>query len=394
MIPSERAGWDLSPNAFIRACRRRRDSGLPVLDLTQSNPTVVGLRYPQEPILQALADAAALRYEPAPLGLDSARRHVAAWYAARGLPVDPQQVAITASSSEAYAYLLKLLCNPGDSVLVPRPSYPLFDQLARLENVDILHYPLLADDGWRVDVDALRGAVRPNTRAVFLVSPNNPTGSFLHREELQAIEAVARDHDLALVCDEVFAEYVWWDDPERVRCAALDAAVATFSLGGLSKSAGLPQMKVGWIIAGGPQAEREDAMARLEMIADTYLSVSAPVQHALPALLDAAEGMRAQIAHRVRENLETLGRWDARASMLSAARVDAGWYVPLRVPAVIPDEAWAVRLIELDGVVVHPGSFFGFEREGTVVAGLIAPSGVFADGIDRIERRIATDLGT
>ena len=391
---SDRAGWDLSPNAFIRACRKRRASGLPILDLAQSNPTLIGLQYPKDRILAALGDPAALRYEPAPLGLQHARQLVASWYCDRGLPVGPEQIAITASSSEAYGYLLKLLCNPGDSILVPRPSYPLFDQLARLESVAILHYPLIADDGWRVDVDALRAAVQPGSRAIFLVSPNNPTGSFLHNSEREAIERVARDYGLALVCDEVFAEYVWQDTADRVRCAAVDASVPTFSLGGLSKSVGLPQMKAGWIVAGGPPNERRDAMERLEMIADTYLSVSAPVQHALAEMLAAAATMRGQIAERVCENIATLRRVCSRASMLSTSTVDAGWYAPLRVPAVMPDEAWAVRLVELDGVVLHPGTFFGFEREGTLVAGLIAPPDVFAEGIERIGRRIEVECGS
>lgn len=389
--PSERASWDLLPNTFTAACQRRRAAGLPIFDLSQANPTAVGLHYPQESILGALGSPGAMRYEPAPLGLAAARQHVADWYQARDLPVSPAQVMLTASSSEAYAYLLKLLCNPGDTILVPQPSYPLFDQLARLENVAILHYPLIDDDHWRIDVDALCAAVRADTRAVFVVSPNNPTGSCLHADERQAIEAVAKERGLAIVCDEVFAEYVWQPEADRVRCAAIDAAVPTFSLGGLSKSAGMPQMKLGWIIVGGPAKARQDSMARLEMIADTYLSVGAPVQHALPAMLAGAERVRSQISNRVRQNLQRLHDTCGAASMVTVPIVDAGWYAPLRVPAVVSAEAWAVRLVESDGVIVHPGCFFGFDREGILVAGLIAPPDEFAQGIQALEQRVASD---
>ena len=387
--PSERASWDLSPNAFTSACRRRVAEGSPLFDLAQSNPTTIGIDYPADAILRALSNPAAMRYEPSSLGLAQAREQVAAWYQARGLSVRSEQVVLTASSSEAYAYLLKLLCNPGESILVPQPSYPLFDQLARLESVSILRYPLVADDRWRVDVGALRAAVRPNTRALFVVSPNNPTGSYLHADERDAIESVAREFNLAIVCDEVFAEYVWVEAEDRVRCAALNAAVPTFSLGGLSKSAGTPQMKLGWILVGGPTAECRELLERIEMIADTFLSVSAPVQYAAQALLDAAECVRVQLAQRILGNIERLRNTFGPSSLVTVPAIDAGWYVSLRVPSIMSDEAWAAMLVERDGVVVHPGSFFGFEREGTLVAGLIAPPDVFEEGIRRLNRRIA-----
>ena len=382
--PSERAGWDLAPNAFTAACQRRVLDGHDVIDLAQSNPTTVGLDMAQPAVFHALASEASRRYEPAPRGLRSAREAVAAWYRERGLVVDPSQLLLTASSSEAYGFLLKLLCDPGDTILVPAPSYPLFDQLARLECVTVARYPLMADDGWRIDEIALREAVRPGTRAIFLVSPNNPTGSFLHEEERRCVERVARDHGLALVCDEVFAEYVWRDAPDRVRCAALDAQVPTFSLGGLSKSACLPQMKLGWIVMGGPSVG--DAVLRLEMIADTYLSVSAPVQHAAGALLEGAGLAREKLASRIRGNLATLDQVLA-GTPVSATAVDAGWYACLRVPSVMTDEQWAVKLVEQDGVVVHPGSFFGFPRAGMLVAGLIAAPEVFQEGMRRLVAR-------
>lgn len=382
--PSARAGWDLAPNAFAAACQRRVLDGLDLLDLAQSNPTTVGLDIAHPAALQALASEASRQYEPAPRGLRSTREAVAAWYRERDLVIDPNQLLLTASSSEAYGFLLKLLCDPGDSILVPAPSYPLFDQLARLECVTVARYPLMADDGWRIDEIALREAVRPGTRAIFLVSPNNPTGSFLHEEERRSVERVARDHGLAIVCDEVFAEYVWRDAPDRVRCAALDAGVPTFSLGGLSKSACLPQMKLGWIVMGGPSLG--DTVQRLEMIADTYLSVSAPVQQAAGAMLAGAGLAREKLASRILGNLAALQRM-LPGTPVTASTVDAGWYACLRVPSVMTDEQWAESLARDDGVVVHPGSFFGFPRAGVLVVGLIAPADVFEEGIRRLVER-------
>lgn len=389
--PSRRANWDLSPNAFTSAYQRRLADGLPLFDLVQSNPTTVGFDFDPRAVLRALADPACLRYEPSPLGIPIAREAVAAWYQQRGLRVDASQLILTASSSEAYTYLLTLLCDPGDSILVPAPSYPLFDQLARLQNVSIRRYPLVAVDQWRIDEQGLRDAIGPTCRAVFVVSPNNPTGSYLHEDERRVIEEVAREHGLAVICDEVFAEYVWSDSPDRVRCAALGASVPTFSLGGLSKSAGMPQMKVGWIVVGGePTGE---AIVRLEMIADTYLSVSAPVQHALGAMLEASDAVRRQIAARVGGNLAALGRILGHGSPVTVGPVHAGWYVCLRVPSVMSDESWCELLVERDGVVVHPGAFFGFDRPGTVVVGLIAPADVFVEGVERLNRRVRTVAG-
>ncbi len=382
---SERASWDLAPNAIVSACRSWQRSGRPLLDLTQSNPTVVGIEPPAGEILRALSQPGCLTYEPIPLGAPWVRERVARWYQQRGLPVRPERVVITASTSEAYAYVLKLLCNPGDTVAVPRPSYPLFDHLARLENVGLVHYPLIADDAWRIDVDALRAVVRPDTRAVFVVSPNNPTGTYLHADERHGIEELARERGLVIVCDEVFEEYVWRDRADRVRCAAVEAQVPTVSLGGLSKSAGMPQMKLGWMVWGGPEPSWSALRGRLEMIADTYLSVSAPVQHALPTLLDVAPVVRDQLRRRVRDNLGCLRTVLDDRTAVSAGKVDAGWYALLRVPAIMSDEAWAARLAERQGVVVHPGGYYGLDGDGTLVAGLIAPPDLFREGIRRLE---------
>ena len=351
----------------------------------QSNPTDVGLGCIDRRVLGALSNEASLIYEPSPFGLSEAREAVAGWYRSIGLSVRGERLLLTASSSEAYSFLLKLLCDPGDSILVPSPSYPLFDHLARLECVSVDRYPLMEEDGWCVDELALRDAVQPTTRAIFLVSPNNPTGSYVHDGELRVYEAVAREHDLVLVSDEVFAEYVWREASDRVRCVALESRVPAFSLGGLSKSACMPQMKLGWIVMG--DGVSRDVVRRLEMIADTYLSVSAPVQHAAKVFLDGARCARDLIAERIAVNLGVLRRLIS-GTCLSLGPVDAGWYGCLRVPAIMTDEEWAVMLVRHEGVLSHPGSFFGFGRAGTLVVGLIGQSDIFEEGVRRLVRRV------
>ena len=385
---SSRASWDLSPNALSVACERRRSSGSDLLDLTQSNPTNVGLAYPEAAIVQAIAQPGMLRYRPSPRGLRACREAISAWYLERDVHVDPEHVVVTASSSEAYAYTLKLLCDPGDVVLVPRPSYPLFDDLARLDAVRLVDYPLRVDDGWRVDLEALRDAVTPEARAIFLVSPNNPTGSYVVEGELRGIAAIAVERGLALVCDEVFEPFVWRDGPDRVRCAAARAPVLTFSLGGLSKSVGLPQMKLGWIVVGGPAKERDEAIERLEMIADTYLSVSTPAQWAAGRWLEVGRVVREQLAERITANRAWLAGAVGQREPVNVLAPDAGWYALLRIPSVMSDEAWAARLAGHEGVLVHPGSFFGFARPGTMVLSLIVRQGELEEGLRRVLRGV------
>lgn len=389
---SERTSWDFTPNELALARSQSSFEGEWV-DLTASNPTTVGLAFPVEAMIGALASPQVMRYEPASTGLASMRLAVAETYRARRIDVDPADIVLTASSSEAYAFLLKLLCDPGDNILVPQPSYPLFDDLARLEAVGIRGYPLRADDGWRTDLEALRGAVDASTRAIFVVSPNNPTGSYLVREERDAIEQVALEHGLAIVCDEVFAEYVWRDDPERVRCAASEARALTFSLGGLSKSVALPQMKLGWIVAGGQEQQRREALARLDMIGDTFLSVGTPIQHAAPTLLERGRVVREQLQQRIRVNLEALRSRIDSHSAVSVLPVRAGWYALLRLPALMPGEAWAALLAREAGVSTHPGEFFGVgEHDVYLVVSLIVPEQQFASGIERIAERVRREI--
>jgi aspartate/methionine/tyrosine aminotransferase len=298
--------------------------------------------------------------------------------------VHPDQVVLTASSSEAYAYLFKLLCDPRDHVLVPRPSYPLFEFLAGLESVEVASYPLRYDGEWHLSADALREAIGPRTRAIVVVHPNNPTGSFLKADEAAALEVLAAEHGLAVVSDEVFADYAFGPDRRRVATLARDGPCLTFTLGGLSKSCALPQLKLGWIVASGPHVLRTEALARLEVIADTYLSVGTPVQEALPSILARRAELHAPVDARVRSNRDDLARRLGRGSAASLLHAEGGWAAVLRLPALPGEEDWAVRLLVDADVLVHPGYFFDFEGEGFVVASLLTPPGILADGASRI----------
>lgn len=387
---SHRTAWDFHPNDFSAALAAARAQGRVLIDLSESNPTRIGLEYPEEQIVGAFADPAILRYEPLAFGMLSTRQAVAdALLRARGIPASVSSMVLTASSSEAYSFLLKLLCDPGDAILVPQPSYPLFDDLSRLECVRMLPYALRYDGRWHLDMQSIRNAIDPRTRAIFVVSPNNPTGSYLRRDDLTALEEIAREHDLAIVSDEVFEDYVWEDHADRVPCVAAVSSVLSFSLGGLSKAACLPQMKLGWILAGGPLPQVQEAMARLEMIADTFLSVGTPVQRAALQLLETAAETRTRLCNRIRANLHTIARMIVPPSPISAWKVEAGWYAVLRVPRVMTDEQWAVSLVREAGVIVHPGSFFGFESEGFIVLSLIPPEASFSEGLTRIVGHVA-----
>jgi len=380
---SARTGWDLTPNRLSSVLEARRRRGEPVLDLTETNPTRVGIPYPPD-LLAPLADPAALTYEPSPRGLASAREAVSADHARRGVTVDPGRVLLTASTSEAYAWLFKLLCDPGDAVLVPRPSYPLFGYLARLESVDVHPYALSYDGEWHLDPDAVRDAVTPRTRAVVVVSPNNPTGSFVTRTEAEALLELGAERGLAVISDEVFADYSFGSDPRRAASLAGDGAALAFSLGGLSKSCGLPQLKLAWIAVSGPEKWRAPALARLEVVADTYLSVSTPVQRAAPALLARRRELQRPIAERVAANRDALRRRLGAGSPASLLGAEGGWSAILQVPAAESEEQRVTRLLEEQGVLVHPGYFFDFPREAFLVLSLLPPRDVFEEAIDRI----------
>jgi alanine-synthesizing transaminase len=380
---SERTRWDLRPNRLAETLAAKRASGARVLDLTESNPTRVGLPFPDD-VLDALAGAEARRYEPQPLGLRAAREAVAADFARRGFGVAPDRIVLSASTSEAYAFLFKLLCDPGDEILVPRPGYPLFEFLATLESVQVRTYPLRYDGEWHVDVAALRGSLSPRTRAVVVVSPHNPTGAGLKRDEQDAVEALCAARGAALVSDEVFADYTFRADPRRVASVARDGPALAFALGGLSKSCGLPQLKLAWTAVTGPEALRRDALARLEVVADTYLSVSTPVQVAAPELLARKPELQAPIRARLGGNLETLRGAIGPGCPASLLEPEGGWSAVLRIPATRSEEERVTRLLEERDVLVHPGFFFDFPHEAYAVLSLLPPEAEFAEGVARL----------
>jgi len=380
-VLSSRLNWSQRQNRLSALLDEKRRSGTPVLDLTESNPTRVALPYPQAEILGALADTGALSYHPSPRGLDSAREAVAGYYGDRGTPVGRGRILLTASTSEAYAYIFKLLANPSDEILAPRPSYPLFEFLAGLESVNIRQYPLRYDGVWHVDFEALEQAITPRTRGIVVVNPNNPTGSFLKRAELDRLDSLAADRGLAILSDEVFRDYGFGEEADRVSTLAGERKALTFCMSGLSKIAGLPQMKLGWIALNGP--DREQAMDALELIADTYLSVSTPVQVALPRLLELSGNILNEIRERTASNLARL-RQAIHGSAATLLRTEGGWYAVLQVPRTRTEEEWTLMLLDESNVLVQPGFFFDFETEAYLVLSLLPEPATFAEGVSRL----------
>ncbi len=387
---ARRTDWDLSANRYSLAVERARDrrvsGGRALLDLTASNPTTVGLHYERERILHALQHPRALEYEPACKGILPAREAVAAYYADRGIALSLERIILTVSTSEAYSYCFRLLCDPGDEVLVPSPSYPLFEFLADIQDVKLVPYELVYDHGWQIEFESLRRAITPRSRAIMVVHPNNPTGHFTRRWEQERLNALCREHELALVADEVFLDYGL--SSEQPLSFAANEGALTFALSGLSKICALPQIKVAWIAASGPPELVRTALDRLEVIADTYLSPNAPVQWAVAELLGTREGIQRQLRERTRHNLCELDAQLAKAKMTTRLELDAGWYAVLRTPATCSDEDVAIALLEQEGVLIHPGHFFDFPGAGYLVASLIAPEEDFAEGMRRVLRAL------
>jgi alanine-synthesizing transaminase len=363
-------------NRLAVALERRRAAGLPIIDLTLSNPTRAGLAYPNG-LLAPMVHDRSLRYDPEPFGLLSPRQAVSDDHARRGLSLPAGRIVLTASTSEAYSLLFKLLCDPGDAVLAPRPSYPLVEHLTDLDGVALEHYRLGFHGRWELDLQDLRDkAVAARIRAIIMISPNNPTGSVVTDAELVAMAEIARDNDLALISDEVFTDYpISGTQPAS---ALRQQTALTFTLGGLSKSVGLPQVKLGWITVGGPAALVADALERLETICDAYLSVSTPVQIAAPDLLNAGAAIRTQIQERVRGNWAQLTALASANPACSLLPAEAGWYAVVQVPAIASEDTIVLDLLEHTGVLVHPGYFFDFEREAFLVISLLPEPGVFA----------------
>jgi aspartate/methionine/tyrosine aminotransferase len=376
---ADRTNWDRTPNRLSEALAAHRAAGKPLLDLTVSNPTVCGFDYDGAAILQALNHPEALVYEPNSKGLESARRAVADYYAARGDKVSIDDLILTTSTSEAYCYVFRTLCNPDDEILIPSPSYPLFDFLAEIQDVKLMRYALLYDHGWQIDFHALELAITPRTRAVIVVHPNNPTGHFTKPAEMSKLNAICSARQMAIIADEVFLDFAL--DGIRSPSFSANTSSLTFTLSGLSKIAGLPQMKAAWLAVSGPRDLKREALARLEVIADTYLSVNAPVQLAMPALFEQRKSFQRQLLSRVSENLAELDRQLADQKACTRFALEGGWYAVLRVPAIRSDEELALELLASKDVYVHPGHFYDFPSDGFLVVSLITMTSEFSQGI-------------
>jgi len=375
---SNRTAWKLTPNRFTLAHEELVRQGRKILDLTVSNPTRAGLSYDETAILDALRNPTSLDYDPQPKGLRSAREAVANY----GAGLDSGSLVLTTSTSEGYSYVFRLLCNSEDEVMVPKPSYPLFDFLADLQDVKLVPYPLIYDHGWQIDFPTLEQALTPKSRAIVLVHPNNPTGSFISPEERARLNQLCRERNLSLIVDEVFLDYAY-DGSQHETFAANDQ-VLTFTLSGLSKISGLPQMKLAWIAVSGPQKEATEAMQRLEIIADTYLSVSAPVQLAAKTMLDQRLKLQPQLMHRIQTNLSELDLRLAKQKSCTRLALQGGWYAVLRVPVTRSDEDLAIELLTQKSVLVHPGHFYDFPTDGFLVLSLITPEPTFHEGISQL----------
>lgn len=394
---ARRTAWNLATNRYTEALEAHRRAGRELLDLTASNPTTVGLRYREEELLRALARREVLVYDPQPKGLLAAREAIADYYAERRSPVSPDDLLLTTGTSEAYSFVFRLLCDPGDAVLVPTPSYPLFDFLADLQDVTLVPYQLVYDHGWQMDFPSLQAAIGlaqatgRRCRAVLVVHPNNPTGSYAKRHEAEELHRICAANGLAIIADEVFLDYALGEESPLPFSANREAL--TFTLNGLSKISGLPQMKVAWIAVSGPDTLKAEALARLEVVADTYLSMNAPVQWAIPPMLEEGRGIQAQLMQRIRENLLELDAQLSAQKLCHRLAVEGGWYAVLRVPAIGSDEDLAIALLQATGVLVQPGHVYDFAADGHLVISLITPPDAFQTGMTRILKHIATAGG-
>ncbi len=387
---ARRTSWNLTINRYTEALEAHRLADREVLDLTASNPTTIGLRYREDELLKSLMHREALVYEPQAKGLLTAREAVSAYYAAHGRHVSPDRLILTTSTSEAYSFLFRLLCDPGDTVLVPTPSYPLFDFLADLQDVKLEPYELVYDHGWQIDFHSTNTAIERTSRAgsrcraVLVVHPNNPTGSFVKPLEAEELNRICEMNNMAIIVDEVFLDYSHAKGPPLTFSS--NNRVLTFTLSGLSKLSGLPQMKVAWIAANGPQPLLTDAMNRLEVIADTYLSMNAPLQWAVPFMLEEGRSIQHQLMERIMTNLALLDSQLAWQKLCRRLEVEGGWYAVLRVPVAGSDEELAIALLRETGVLVQPGHFYDFASDGYLVISLITPAKEFAEGIRRLLR--------
>lgn len=387
---SSRTQWNTTLNRLTQILRTKRSLGESIIDLTESNPTHCGFSYPADDIIAAVADPLIVSYQPEPFGLPSARKAIAEYYSKNGDVVDPDHIALTASTSEAYTFLLRLLCNVGDNVIVPRPSYPLFEYLCQLNDVELRYYRLAYDGEWHIDFESLESNLTSRTRAIIVVHPNNPTGSYVKQDEFDRLCRYANGRDCAVIADEVFGSFSLAPDTRRANIVSSKKDALIFSLNGLSKLLGLPQLKVAWIIVGGGGRQAREALDRLAILADTYLSVNTPAQVALPRLLQLLP-TTGEICARLRANYD-LVLHTLEGSNVSVYRLEGGWYANLRFPGTRSDDEWATNLLEQMNIVLYPGHFFSFEHGSSLILSLIPPTDLVFEGMRRI-RRFAEDRG-
>jgi alanine-synthesizing transaminase len=379
---SDRTAWNLERNKLSEALAKRRSSGLPLIDLMQSNPTQCGFHFDPQKILAALNNPASLSYDPDPQGLPQAREAVAAYYRSRNCQISIDDIFLTTSTSEAYSFLFRILCNPGDELLIPQPGYPLFSFLAGIQDVSLVRYPLIYDYGWQIDFQSLQQAITPRTRGIIVVHPNNPTGHFCKPNEIERLNQICSERQIAIIADEVFLDFSLESGIPRTFASNIE--VLTFTMSGLSKISGLPQMKVAWLTVAGPHALKQQAIARLEMIADTYLSMNAPIQLALPVLLEQRHPFRQQWLTRIQNNLAGLDKTLESQKLCTRLKLEGGWYAVIKAPSTEGDDELALELLITRGVYVHPGHFYDFPADGYWVVSLITPEQELATGIDAL----------
>ena len=378
---ASRTNWNLKPNRLAEELERHKSSGRRLLDLSASNPTECGFKYDAPAIMRSLCAPASLQYRPDPKGLKSARQAVSDYYVEHDEHVAIDDLILTASTSEAYSFIFRLLCNPGDGLLITTPGYPLFDFLADVNDVRLVRYPLFYDHGWHIDMHALKQAITPRTCGIIIVHPNNPTGHFTRSEEVAELNQICTANQMAIIADEVFLDFTLGSEQKSF---VANTGALTFTMSGVSKIYGLPQMKFAWLAVSGPETEKREALARLEMIADTYLSLNAPIQLAAPVLLQQRKQFQQQLMARVRANLADLDSQLAERQHVSRLMVEGGWYAVLRIPATRADEELAIELLQKHDVYVHPGHFYDFPGDGYLIVSLITPTQDFSEGLRRV----------
>ena len=384
---SSRTDWNTTPNRLSSLAAEKRLRGESIIDLTESNPTQCEFSYPSKEILSALTEPSIVSYQPEPRGLLSARKAIAEYYAVHGIAITPEQIILTSSTSEAYSFLFKLLCNVGDEVMVPQPSYPLFEYLCQLNDITLRQYRLAYDGEWHIDFASLQAQFSDRTRAIVLVHPNNPTGSYLKQNEFDQICSLASEHHSSLIADEVFGPYDMSPDVHCANILTSQSFVPLFSLNGISKLLGLPQLKLSWIVVDGNLQQRDEALNRLDIIADTFLSVNTPVQVALPKLLRCSSDIGNQIRLRIQTNYRLLQKVFADSST-SVLRVEGGWYSILQLPQKYSDDYWAEEILTHQNILIQPGHFFDMEQKSCIVISLLSVSDLFDDALLRLQRFI------